>query len=176
MLYSLFLSGIMFLLAPLLCQKLYQNPDIGFFLRLYSILIPMLYCDIITDAMIKGLGQQTASVRYNIFTSAVDVAFLYFLLPRYGMTGYFISFLFTHLVNFLLSLRRLLRISGESIPAYIPLLSAAAGIASVWGASGFSLPLLRCVSYFALLGSLLCLLGIIRREDLRWIYTLLKGK
>ena len=62
-------------------------------MRCYALLIPMLYCDAIVDAMIKGMGQQTASVRYNIVTNLLDVVFLYLLLPEYGMRGYFVSFL-----------------------------------------------------------------------------------
>ena len=81
-----------------------------------NILNAMLYCDAITDTMTKGLEQQKACVRYNILTSAMDVTFLYYLLPKYGMEGYFVSFLVTHLVNFILSLRRLLRITGERLP------------------------------------------------------------
>ena len=46
----------------------------------------------------------------------MDVVFLFFLLPRYGMIGYFVSFFITHLLNFILSLRRLLKITGLKIP------------------------------------------------------------
>ena len=88
MLYGLLFGGLMVLLAEPLCIRLYDSPEAGFYLRLYGLLVPMLYCDALTDAMTKGLGQQTACVRYNILTSAMDVAFLYILLPKYGMGGY----------------------------------------------------------------------------------------
>ena len=113
-LYGLFWGGVMFLAADVLCMRLYKSPEPGFYLRLYAPLIPMLYCDAITDAMTKGLGQQKICVRYNILTSALDAIFLYLLLPKYGMQGYFFSFLVTHLLNFLLSLGRLLKITGKT--------------------------------------------------------------
>ena len=51
-------------------------------------------------------------MRYNVFTSVLDVALLYLLLPRFGMMAYVLTFYFTHAVNFWLSLHRLLRVTG----------------------------------------------------------------
>ncbi len=174
MLYGTVFGGLLFLLAEPLCQKLYGNAETVLTLKGYAILAPMLYCDAITDAMTKGLGEQKACVRYNILTSAMDVMGLYLLLPGFGMQGYFISFLVTHLLNFCLSLRRLLKISGVRLPFYIPALTAAAGLTAVWCASRFSGSGSRIFVYLAALGSLLCLLGITGKEDLAWIRGLIK--
>ncbi len=173
MLYGCLFCGLMFLLAEDLCITLYSSQDAGRYLRLYSLLIPILYCDSITDAMTKGLGQQKACVRYNILTSGMDVAFLYLLLPHYGMFGYFCSFLITHLLNFCLSLRRLLKIAGNRISAKVPILTAAATLASIWAASYLASPVLRSCAYFLLLGSLLILFNILKKEDLHWIKGLI---
>ena len=174
MLYGLFCSGIMHLMAEPLCLKLYGNAQVGASLKLYSLLIPMLYCDAIVDAMIKGLGQQTASVRYNIFTSTLDVIFLFLLLPKYGMNGYFFSFLVTHLINFLLSIRRLLRTANIEIPFYIPAFSCAAALIAALGASFVQAIPLRILSFLGLNGSLLVLFGIVSRQDLQWVKGLIK--
>jgi stage V sporulation protein B len=172
MLYGLLAGGIMVLTGDSLCRRLYSKDDVGTVLKCYALLVPMLYCDAITDAMIKGLGQQTVCVRYNILTSAMDVAFLYILLPRYGMDGYFASFLITHLLNFLLSLRRLLKISGLRLPFHIPVLILSAALASLWLASTLSGNFLRCTAYLLLLFSSLILCGILRREDAAWVRRL----
>ena len=169
LLYGVFFSGGIVLLAEPICIRLYGNTEACRFMQLYGILIPMLYCDAITDAMTKGLGQQRACVRYNILTSALDVILLYLMLPKYGMMGYFVSFVLTHLLNFLLSLRRLLTLTGLKLPFQSPALTLAAAVASVWGVSGFSSPGFRIVGYTALLGSLLYLLQVISKEDLRWV-------
>ena len=176
MLYGIVFGGLMFLLAEPLCLKLYQNAEAGRYLQLYSLLVPMLYCDAITDAMTKGLGQQKACVRYNILTSAMDVVFLWILLPGYGMEGYFFSFLITHALNFMLSLKRLLNITRERIPFYIPAFAISAAIASVWSVSHLQSTLLRIPTYLALLTSLLYLLGIIDRLDILWINGLIHNK
>ncbi len=174
MLYGVTFAGLLFLLAQPLCQGLYGSGEAGAALRRYALLVPMLYCDAITDAMTKGLGQQKACVRYNILTNAMDVAGLYVLLPVYGMEGYFASFLVTHLLNFALSLRRLLKISGEQLPWSVPLLTASAAVAAAWGAARFPGTVSRIAVYLLALGSLLCLLGVTGKEDLAWVRGLLK--
>ena len=174
--YGLLFCGLLYLLAEPLCLRLYGNTEAAQSLALYGLLVPMLYCDAVTDAMTKGLGQQKICVRYNIITNILDVSFLYVLLPKYGMTGYFLSFFVTHLVNFLLSLRRLLNITGEHIPFHIPALAVSACVASIYAASFVPAPPLRVMAYMAVLGSSLFLCGIARREDIRWIKGLICKK
>ena len=163
-------------LAVPLCIRIYDNADAGTQLRRYALLIPMLYCDAITDAMTKGLGQQKACVRYNITTSALDVVMLFWLLPRYGMDGYFFSFLVTHGINFILSLRRLLRISRVKISPVRPLAAAGATALALVLTRPITSPFFAACAGTVILGCLLFLLGVLRREDIRWIGQLIKSK
>ena len=126
--------------------------------------------------MTKGLGQQKVCVRYNILTAAMDVALLFVLLPRYGMDGYFFSFLITHLLNFALSLRRLVKISGIHISFSIPALTVAAAGAAVLGAGFFSTGWGRTAAFTGLFFSLLTLFGVLSRADLFWLKGLIKKK
>ena len=176
LLYGLTFCGLEYLTADSLCMGLYDNAEAGRNLKLYALLIPMLYCDLIVDAMIKGLGQQKISVRYNIFTSALDVIFLFLLLPEYGMTGYFLSFFVTHLINFGLSLRRLLKITGIRIPFRVPALCLATLVAALAGAATFANVSSRILAFVLLLFSGLTLWGITGREDLQWLRGLVKQK
>ena len=176
LLYGLLMGGGEFLLADHLGMGLYKSPEASRYLRLYALLIPMLYCDAITDAMVKGLGQQTYSVRYNILTSFMDVALLFILLPKYGMVGYFWSFLVTHAINFLLSLGRLKKVSGVGLDV-TPVLKA--GIASVAGVLVSSMatgPFIRAVAYIVVLGCALYLLGVVTKEDFHWLRSLIIRK
>ena len=171
MLYGTFFCGLVFLLAEPLCVRLYHNPEAGQSLRWYALMIPFLYCDAITDAMTKGLGQQRVCVRYNILTSFLDVVFLFLLLPVYGMKGYFFSFLVTHLLNFFLSMRRLCIITGFHVPFAVPALTVSAGLLAAWGAKMLCLPLAYVPLFFLLLN----LFGILRGEDVRWLRQLIRG-
>lgn len=176
LLYGVICAGILFLSAPQLCQALYNNENAGKYLRWFAPLAILLYCDCVTDAMIKGLGQQTASVRYNILTNTMDVILLYILLPQYGISGYFFSFLVTHLLNFVLSIRRLLKITGERIRISVPVLAVAAAILAVWIAAFTPTAPLRSISYVIVLFCLLFLFHVVSKEDLIWLKGLTRKK
>ncbi len=174
MIYGFLCGGILFLLAQPLCSSIYGDETAGMYLRWYSVLAPMLYCDAITDAMSKGLGKQKYNVRYNILTSAMDVALLFVLLPKMGMTGYFISFLITHVINFLLSLNLLSKTVGFSIPFHTPVYAGFATVLAVMGsqvANGWAAQLL---GFLGLVGGLYLLLGVISRKDIQWLTGLLR--
>ena len=169
-------SCVLFLAAEPLCMKLYGNEDAGRYLRWFAPLAIMLYCDTVTDAMIKGLGQQTASVRYNICTNLMDVSLLYILLPEFGIFGYFFSFTITHIINFILSLHRLLKITKIHIHISIPIRVILAGCLSVYIAGFASTPILQVASAIVVLLCLLYLSGVIKSSDILWFGQLVKIK
>ena len=173
LLYGLVFGGGMFLLAEPLCGWLYPGVAVSGYLRRFSLLVPMLYCDLIVDAMTKGLGQQKTCVKYNIISNSLDVCLLFVLLPRYGVAGYFASFLLTHALNFILSYRRLVKIGKPRDGFSMVCLALTAWLVALFGATRFSgegrqmvvfLGLFFCVSYA---------FGVWRREDLQWIRGLL---
>ena len=176
LIYGCFCGGLLFLSADVLCVKLYKTAEAGKYLRWFAILAPMLYCDAMVDAMTKGLGKQKICVRYNIITSALDVILLYLLLPRYGMAGYFFSFLVTHVINFGLSLRLLLKVTGPRLPLHVPLLAFSAAVAAVWCAGQFQSIGGQITAFTATFFSLLFLLKVAKKEDILWLRGLLRGK
>lgn len=169
LIYGCVCSGILFLAADSLCAKFYHTVEAGRYLRWFAVLAPMLYCDAIVDAMTKGLGQQKKCVRNNIITSAMDVAFLFILLPKYGMTGYFISFLVTHLVNFILSVCLLRKLIGKIFPLGTTVLCLIAAAGSVMAAQLVHTVLGANIAFVLLFSALLVLLGILKQQDIRWI-------
>ncbi len=126
--------------------------------------------------MIKGLGQQTACVRYNILSSAMDILLLFFLLPLYGIEGYFASFFVTHLINFALSYRRLLKLTGRLMAPAVPVLLLAATGISIFLADLLSSAAEKAAAFVLLQGSLLVLLRIVSMEDVQWLKGLLLKK
>ncbi len=166
-------GGVLYLLARPLCLGLYGNLQAGEYLRWFALLAPMLYVDAIVDAMTKGLGQQKICVRYNICTSLMDVVLLYLLLPRFGMRGYFVSFLVSHAVNAALSLRLLLKITGLRIPPGLPWKLAGPFLMSLLGAGTIENSRISLLIFLGGFFSCLYLLGVVGREDLDWLRGLL---
>ena len=182
LLFGLAAGGFLFVWAGALGEILYENDAVGVYLRLYAPFVPILYMDSVVDAMCKGLGQQNANVRYNILTTLLDVVLLWGLLPRLGMSGYYFSFALSHLVNFALSLRRLLKVSEIGLSLGTPLrgmlATAAAALAAALlsrrlGLAGLAGPGL---CYLALLAACWSLFQVVDQEDLRWLWSLGRQK
>lgn len=178
LLFGLCTGGLLFSVGRSLGALLYQNPVAGAYLRLYAPLVPVLYMDAIVDALCKGLGQQSANARYNVLTSFLDVLFLWLLLPRFGLFGYYFSFALTHLVNFCLSLRRLMLASGVRLTPGLPLrallgVSAAAWLTSLlpsWG--GYWGAVLPGAYYLLMVSLFWSLLRVVNRADALWLQSL----
>lgn len=176
LIYGTVCGGILFLCAEELCMRLYSSREAGQYLRWFSPLAILLYCDAVTDAMIKGLGEQKASVRFNIITNIMDISFLYVLLPKFGVLGYYFSFLVTHFINYILSIRRLLKITGIRIPPSVPVLTGVSALGAIFAAGFISLPILRAFGFLVILICLLFLFGILCKEDVTWIKGLIRQK
>ena len=176
LLYGVLCCGILWLLSDWLCVSLYRSEEAGVLLRRFSLLVPMLYCDVIADAMSKGLGQQKICVRYNILTSTMDVLFLFILLPKYGINGYFISFLVTHIINFALSLRLLLKVTGETLHWKLPLAALCSMVLSMFAANMIQGYPGQILTYLAVLGCLLTICNVVGKEDLQWLRGLFLSK
>ena len=175
-LYGCLLGGLLNICAIPLCQKLYQNQQAGKYLQLYSFLAPMLYCDGIIDAMNKGLGKQKISVQFNILTAILDIVFLYLLLPRFGMKGYYVSFLITHLLNFLMSISLLIKTVKVRIRIKMPVITVFSTCIAILLSSLVPNITLKAICFLLIFFSLMVLTGMITRRDILWIKGLLNNK
>ena len=174
MLYGMGCGGVLFALSDVICHWLYHSQAPAEYMALYALLVPMLYCDCIIDAMNKGLGLQKICVRVNIFTAVLDVLGLYFLLPRLGMWGYFYSFFVTHLINAALSLWLLLKKTRLRIRPQRLLSALGAMGCAVLTAWNFPSPVERVGVFLLVSYGFLWLLDVIRGEDLRWLSGMIR--
>ena len=174
-------AGGLFALAPWLGQAIYGLDTPGRLLRILSPMVLSLYMDAIVDGMLKGLGEQVSCVRYNTITMAMDVLLLRALLPRFGLTAYLLSFAVTHLVNFALSLRRLLAVTGHApdiryaVRALLCTAGAAAAAFSVFGPGLWPILLGRTALFAVSFAGLLRLTGTLERSDTVWLRQALRG-
>ena len=174
-------AGGLFALAPWLGQAIYGLDTPGRLLRILSPMVLSLYMDAIVDGMLKGLGEQVSCVRYNTITMAMDVLLLRALLPRFGLAAYLLSFAVTHLVNFALSLRRLLAVTGHApdiryaVRALLCTAGAAAAAFSVFGPGLWPILLGRTALFAVSFAGLLRLTGTLERSDTVWLRQALRG-
>jgi len=109
--FSIGAAAIFFAFAEELGQTIYKSGDAVLFIRFLAPLTLVMYMDGVTDAMLKGLNQQVASMRYNIIDSAISVLLIYTLLPRFGVNGYLAVIFTTELLNAFLSINRLISVT-----------------------------------------------------------------
>ncbi len=109
-------GGLCWSLGENIGLLLYQTQEVGQYLRIFAPFVIMLYLDAMIDGIHKGLGEQAYCVRVNTLTNSLDVVLLWLLLPPLGIWGYILTFLATHLLNFILSLHRLISVTGYKIP------------------------------------------------------------
>ena len=110
MLFSLGTAGVMYAFADELSMCIYDNLDSAMYLRVLAPLLPIMYMDTTVDGILKGLDQQVYSMRYNIIDSAMCVVLVYILIPRYSVTGYIVILFVSEIINFYLSIRRLIKV------------------------------------------------------------------
>lgn len=181
-LFACTVAGLMFCLASPLGQLFYHSELAGFYLRIFSPLVLILYMDAMVDGMHKGLGQQAYCVRYNTITSFLDVVFLFLLLPKWGIAGYFFTFTVSHAINFFLSMRRLLQVTKYSLSLAFPAKASACALLSgflchwiqQYILSAIScllwIPIVFLLSFFLLLQ--IC--SALEQEDIQWLRTSLR--
>ncbi len=103
-------AGVFALGAPAVSNAVYHSDEAVLYIRILSPLVPIMYTDMVTDGMLKGLDQQVHSMNYNMIDSALCVILVAALLPKYSVKGYIFILYFSEILNFYLSLRRLLTV------------------------------------------------------------------
>lgn len=117
LIFSIGTAGIMLCFARGFSFAVYSSDEATVYLRILAPLIPIMYLDMTVDGMLKGLDQQVYSMRYNIIDSALCVVLVAVLLPVFAVKGYIFILYVSELINFFLSVGRLIKVSRLHIEA-----------------------------------------------------------
>lgn len=93
----------LFLLAKPISTMIFHTPQAERYILLLAPLVPIMNLDTITDACLRGLGQQKRVMQINILDAAIGVALVLALLPSRGINGYVEMIWLTECGNLLLS-------------------------------------------------------------------------
>ncbi len=105
--FSCVVAAVLYGFAPQIGRLLYPDSNAAFYIRLLAPIIPVSYVDMTTDGILKGLGLQLDSMRFNIIEAAVCLSMVLVLVPIWGVWGY-VAMIFTgEILNFGLSINRL---------------------------------------------------------------------
>ncbi len=185
MLFSLGVAGILICFSAEIGDALYPETDAGKYIRMLAPLIPIMYVDTATDAMMKGLGEEIYSMNINVADALISVILVWLLVPRFGIDGYLITIYFSEIFNTVFSVTHLLSVSKTRTRlckwVWKPLLCIVGStciVRSVLVLTRFTLEsavlsiVFHCLAVLALYVILLLLTGAVERDDLEWFGTL----
>ncbi|MBQ9703711.1 MAG: oligosaccharide flippase family protein [Clostridia bacterium] len=184
LLFSLLVAGIFMAFSHEIGILMYKSAEASRYIRLLAPLIPLMYLDMATDTMLKGLGEQIYSMRVNIADSLISIILLLTLLPTLGIEGYVSAIFITELFNTSASLIRLLNITGlcPSVSRWV-IKPLAVIIISTFIIRHIFSPTVT-VSYLRLSWEIILtaavylvfsvLTGAISRADIRWARSIIK--
>lgn len=190
LLFSIGVSGVLLFLSGELGEVLYGSAEVGTFIGALAPLVPIMYLDTATDALLKGMGEQVFSMNINIADALISVLSVWVFVPHMGIYGYLLTIYISEIFNAACSICRLISISGFR-PRPIALLFRPLGVMLttsllsyllLWQAlpvTTFSpLTLLFHILIFILIYFLLLVLTkTLPRSDLSWLYhTLFRGR
>ena len=81
--------GGFFVLGPWIGNFFFHNRLCGEYLRLLSFLCPFLYCSSILSTILNGLGKTKDTLLHNSVSLVIQICFILFGIPLWGVAGYF---------------------------------------------------------------------------------------
>ncbi len=134
------ISGILvvsfFILFPNeLGNALYKGIKVGYLIRILSLLCPFMYLNMVISSVLNTLDEQVKAFTINLIESMIKILMIFFLVPIYGFRAYLLALFITTILNTILYMYRLLKVSylifDISNWVFKPIISAAiAGIAA----------------------------------------------
>ena len=112
-LFASFLTVIFMIYGNKLGILIYKDVTVGSYIKLFAPLIPFMYVDIIVDSILKGLDAQVNVLFINIVDLLISISFIFFFVPLYGIKGFIASIFISEIINFSLSLKKLLNLESN---------------------------------------------------------------
>lgn len=114
--FSVLVMGIFFFFANDISLAIYNNIEVGKWIKILSFLVIFMYIDNMVDGMLKGINEHVSVMLCNILDLAITILIIFFVVPILGMEGYILSIFVSELLNFFVSLYQLKRRVNFSFP------------------------------------------------------------
>lgn len=104
------LTTILFIFSDNIAALIYKDYSVGYYIRILAPLATFIYMDTVVDSILRGLDAQVGVMIINILDLALSTTFIYFGVPKLGLTGYLISIYMSEILNFVVSSFQLIKI------------------------------------------------------------------
>lgn len=109
------IAAVFFCCSREIGEFIYCSREVGSVLKMLAPLVPFMYVDLVTDGILKGLDQQKILLRNSVLDSALRILLICILIPKMGLNGYFAVMVFSNLLTPVLSVFRIVKITGISL-------------------------------------------------------------
>lgn len=113
--FSIMVSAVFMFFAKDFGLAIYKSLESGAYISILAPIVPIMYLDSVVDGMLKGLNQQARYLMYNIIDSILRVIAIYIFLPIYGIKALLSIMFFSTILNFSLSILRLIKVAKLKI-------------------------------------------------------------
>lgn len=186
LMFAIAVAAVLICWAEDIAVLLYNEKAAGTAIKALAPIVTVMYLDSAVDGILKGLGEQVAVVRYNVYDTAMCVGLVYTLVPLFGTAGYLTTIVISEVFNMALSASRLVSVTGFKVDmvhwAVIP--AAAMALSTVFtktvlknfiSVSNISGLVLTVLITVLLYGILLRLFRCITEKDIVLVKRILKG-
>ncbi|MCL2855087.1 MAG: polysaccharide biosynthesis protein [Defluviitaleaceae bacterium] len=130
-------AALIFVVFPNEIGQIVYRQDLGQILLILGLMCPFWYFNITLNGLLNGLGEQIFIFRNSLLASGINIAFVYFFVPVYGVVAFLAGWLISLIIITFFTIRRLKKISDikpEIVRWFIkPALAAlAAGLTTNW--------------------------------------------
>lgn len=114
---GIFSTGVFVVFGNALGTTVFGNETAGSYLRIIAWLCPLQYIATTLGSIINGLGKAHVTFINSIIGQALRVGLLFWLIPTYGITGYFIGLLISQIIITGLDYAMVLKYTGFTLDA-----------------------------------------------------------
>lgn len=97
--FSLVSLIVFFFFAKPLGVGIYHSTEAGESIQQLAFLVPFMYMDTVTDALLKGLGEQVYCMKVNMIDALCSLVLVVICTPALGLFGYVLSMYVCEIVN-----------------------------------------------------------------------------
>ncbi len=112
---SIFVVSIFMSYSHEIGVVIYKNDEIGPLLKTLALIVPFMYIEVVSDGILKGLGQQVSCLKYSMIDSIFRISAIYFLIPIKGISSFLAIMIVSNILTCSLNFNRLLEITNINI-------------------------------------------------------------
>ena len=112
---SLCFTSIFAIFSTEVCYIIYGEKNLDVLLLKLAAVCPFLYLQITLSGLLNGLGEHTYILKNNILSSVINISFIYFGIPIYGIDAFIFGWIISLILTSLISFKRVLKITKIKI-------------------------------------------------------------